>query len=224
VTKKKLAHFAENLTFSHLFQQPFPDIPESFHLKGRWKQDYFQNDHPITLELGCGKGEYTVSLAQKYPERNFIGVDIKGARLWKGCKMALDLGLKNVAFLRTKVEFIDRFFTYNEISEIWITFPDPFPITKKSFRRLTSPAFLERYQRITEPGALIHLKTDNSGLYEYTLDVVRKGGHRLIFSSGDIYLLPETHEAALVQTFYEEKFRKEGIPIKYAEFILNNES
>jgi tRNA (guanine-N7-)-methyltransferase len=224
LVKKKIAHFAENLTFSHLFQPPYPEIPDSFHLKGNWNRDYFQNENPITLELGCGKGEYTVNLALKYPARNFIGVDIKGARLWKGCKMVQELGLKNVAFIRSRVEFIDRFFSENEVSEIWITFPDPFPITKYAYRRLTSPEFLERYRKIIPPGALIHLKTDNSRLYEYTLGVVNNSGHRLVFSSADIYQLPEPHEATSIQTFYEEKFRKEGIPIKYAEFTLSHES
>jgi tRNA (guanine-N7-)-methyltransferase len=223
LVKKKLAHFAENLTFRHLFQEPFPEMPEIFHLKGIWNEGYFLNDHPITLELGCGKGEYTVNLAQKYPERNFIGIDIKGARLWKGCKMVQELGLKNVAFVRTRVEFIDRFFGENEVSEIWVTFPDPYPITKYGPRRLTSPEFLERYRKIMRPGTIIHLKTDNGKLYDYTLGVIDKGGHNLIFSSADIYQLPEPHEATLIQTFYEEKFRKEGIPIKYAEFKLGNE-
>ena len=224
MTKKKLVHFAENLTFNHLFQHPFPDIPESFYLKGRWNQDYFYNDHPITLELGCGKGEYTVNLALKYPERNFIGIDIKGARLWKGCKMVQEAGLQNVAFIRSKVEFIGQFLGKNEVSEIWITFPDPFPLTKQGHKRLTSPEFLDRYREIINQDGLIHLKTDNGRLYDYTLSVVKKHGHSLIFASDDIYQLPEPHEATLIQTFYEEKFRKEGVPIKYTEFTLSHES
>jgi tRNA (guanine-N7-)-methyltransferase len=224
VVKKKLAHFAENLTFDHLFQEPFPEMPEVFHLKGIWNPDYFHNDHPITLELGCGKGEYTVNLALKYPERNFIGIDIKGARLWKGCKMVQEMGLKNVAFIRSRVEYITRFFAKNEVDEIWVTFPDPFPITKQSKKRLTSPEFLSRYREILSPGAMIHLKTDNSGLYEFTLDVVKRAGHKLVFATDNIYQLPEQHEATLIQTFYEEKFTRAGIPIKYAEFILSNES
>ncbi len=224
MTKKKLAHFAENLTFNHLFQHPYPDIPEAFHLKGTWNKDYFHNDHPITLELGCGKGEYTVNLAMKYPERNFVGIDIKGARLWKGCKMVQEHGLQNVAFIRSKVEFVGQFFGKNEVSEIWVTFPDPYPLAKHSYKRLTSPEFLERYREIIKPGGLIHLKTDNGRLYNFTLSVIKKYGHEIIFASDDIYQLAEPHEATLIQTFYEEKFRKEGIPIKYSEFTLRHES
>jgi tRNA (guanine-N7-)-methyltransferase len=224
VTKKKLAHFAENLTFKHLFQGPFPIIYEEFPLKGKWKSDYFHNENPLTLELGCGKGEYTVNLARLYPQRNFIGMDIKGARLWKGCKMVEEDGLVNVAFIRSKIEFIERFFGENEVDEIWITFPDPRPITRQSFKRLTSPIFLAMYKNIIRPGGIIHLKTDNTGLYKYTLDVIKKHGHQLIFSSDDIYHLAEPHEATMIQTFYEAKFTAESIPIKYSEFSLVNES
>jgi tRNA (guanine-N7-)-methyltransferase len=224
LVKNKLAHFAENLTFRHLFQHPYPQIPDAFHLKGKWHSDYFMNDHPITLELGCGKGEYTVNLALQHPERNFIGVDIKGARLWKGCKMVQETGLKNVAFIRSKIEYIDRFFSENEVRETWVTFPDPYPLTKQSYKRLTSPEFLARYRNIMAPGGIIHLKTDNTGFYNYTLSVVSKFGHTLLFAADDIYQLEEPHPATRIQTFYEEKFRKEGIPIKYAEFILNHES
>lgn len=222
--KKKLVHFAENLTFKHLFQEPFPSIEEVFPLKGKWHSDYFHNDNPITLELGCGKGEYTINLARHYPGRNFIGIDIKGARLWKGCKTVEEDSLANVAFIRSKIEFIERFFGENEVDEIWITFPDPHPITRQSFKRLTSPGFLERYKSIIRPGGIIHLKTDNAGLYNYTLGVIKKLGHHLVFSSDDIYHLAETHEATMIQTFYEEKFTAEGIPIKYAEFTMENES
>ncbi len=222
MTKKKLAHFAENLTFPHLFQHPYPDIPEAFHLKNAWHSEYFHNEHPVTLELGCGKGEYTVHLAQNHPERNFIGVDIKGARLWKGCKEVQEQGLKNVAFIRSKIEFIERFFGENEVTEIWITFPDPHPITKRSYKRLTSPEFLDRYKKIMAKNGIMHLKTDNKGLYEYTLKVIEKYGHNLIFASDDIYNLAEPHESTAVQTFYEAKFRSAGIPIKYAEFTLKS--
>ena len=223
MVKRKLAHFAENLTFKHLFQLPFPEINTGFPLKGAWNSRYFENDHPLTLELGCGKGEYTVNLAMLHPERNFIGMDIKGARIWKGCKMVQELGLKNVAFIRSKVEYIEFFFAANEVDEIWLTFPDPFPIHKRSHKRLTSPEFLQRYRNIMKHQGIIHLKTDNTGLYNYTLRVIQDYGHHLLFASDDIYNLEEPHEATAIQTFYEAIYRKKGIPIKYTEFRLNDD-
>jgi len=220
VAKKKLLHFAENLTFKHLFQYPHQGLLPYFPLKGKWHTDYFQNNNPITLEMGCGKGEYTVNLALNHPEKNFIGMDIKGARLWKGCKMVDELGLKNVAFIRSRGEFLDSFFTMNELQEIWLTFPDPQPQTNRMHKRLTSPAFMERYKNVLEPGGIIHLKTDNEKLYKYTLGIIREYGHHLIFNSDDIYQSDVFHEATAIQTFYEEIYRKEGIPIRYIEFKL----
>jgi tRNA (guanine-N7-)-methyltransferase len=223
VVKKKLAHFAENLTFKHLFQHPFAEFMADFPYKGTWNNGYFHNNNPITLEPGCGKGEYTVNLAVLHPDRNFIGMDIKGARLWKGCKMVQELGLKNVAFIRSRVEFIENFFTGNEVEEIWLTFPDPQPQSNRIGLRLTSPIFLGRFKNILKPGGIIHLKTDNQGLYHYTLQVIKEYGHHLLLSSDDIYRMEQSHEATAIQTFYEEMFRKDGIPIKYIEFTLNNE-
>jgi len=221
VAKKKLLHFAENLTFKHLFQYPNQGLLSDFPLKGKWHTGYFQNDNPATLELGCGKGEYTVNLALNHPERNFIGIDIKGARLWKGCKMVEELGLKNVAFIRSRVEFLESFFAGNEVEEIWLTFPDPQPQSNRMQKRLTSPEFLERYKNILKSQGIIHLKTDNDSLYIYTLGVIREYGHFLVFSSEDIYRLDTFHEAMTIQTFYEDIYRKEGMPIKYIEFKLN---
>jgi tRNA (guanine-N7-)-methyltransferase len=223
VVKKKLAHFAENLTFKHLFQNPQPDFNDEFALKGKWKTNYFQNDHPLTLELGCGKGEYTVNLATLNPGRNFIGIDIKGARMWKGCKMVQEMELKNVAFIRTRIEYIEYFFGENEIDEIWITFPDPQPQSNRKRKRLTSPLFLNRYKRFLKPGGVIHLKTDNPGLYDFTLGIIEEEKHGLLFSSDDIYSLQQPHEATTIQTFYEAIYRKNNIPIKYIEFTLNHE-
>jgi tRNA (guanine-N7-)-methyltransferase len=220
VVKKKLAHFAENLTFKQLFQYPHLGLAAEFPLKGKWHTDYFHDNKPITLELGCGKGEYTVSLASLYPGRNFIGIDIKGARLWKGCKMVEELKLNNVAFIRSRIEFIEYFFSRHEVDEIWLTFPDPQPQSNRIRKRLTSPEFLDRFR---QPGGMIHLKTDNTGLYSYTLRVIRESGHQLLFCSDDIYHMEQPHEATAIQTFYEEIYRKEGIPIKYAEFTLNDE-
>ena len=224
MVKKNLAHFAENLTFKHLFQYPYPDYSKAFHLKGMWNREYFGNTNPITIELGCGKGEYTVNLAMAYPERNFIGLDIKGARLWKGCKLVQEHQLKNVAFIRSRVEYIDYFFSSKEIDEIWLTFPDPQPTTRRIRKRLTSPALLDSYRKILVPGGIIHLKTDNEGFYTYTLQVIEEQGHQLLFSSQDIYGIEESHLATSIQTFYENIYRKEGIPIKYLEFKLSDES
>jgi tRNA (guanine-N7-)-methyltransferase len=224
VVKKKLAHFAENLTFSHLFQDPYPDFTSEFDLKGNWNKSYFLNEHPLILELGCGKGEYSVNLAQHNPGKNFIGVDIKGARLWKGCKMVQEEGLKNVAFIRSRVEYIEYFFGKEEVDEIWLTFPDPQPQSNRKRKRLTSPLFLNRYKKFLKPGGIIHLKTDNQGLYEYTLGIIEEEKLSLIFSSEDIYKLEHPHEATSIQTFYEAIYLKKDIPIKYIEFTLNHES
>lgn len=223
MVKKKLAHFAENLTFSHLFQYTQLDLLQEFPLKSKWHSGFFMNDNPVTLELGCGKGEYTVNLAMLYPERNFIGVDIKGARLWKGCKMIQELGLKNVAFIRTRIEHITYFFSQNEVDEIWLTFPDPQPQSNRINRRLTSPVFLERYRQFLTPGAVIHLKTDNTMFYRYTLMVIRENNHTLRYASDNIYDEAVNHEATSIQTFYESMFRNEGVPIKYLEFSLKDE-
>jgi tRNA (guanine-N7-)-methyltransferase len=221
VAKKKLLHFAENLTFKHLFQHPHQEFLADFPLKGKWHVDYFHNDNPVTLELGCGKGEYTVNLALNHPERNFIGMDIKGARLWKGCKTVEELGLKNVAFIRSRVEFLGSFFAGNEVAEIWLTFPDPQLQSNRMHKRLTSPEFLERYKNILMPQGIIHLKTDNDRLYKYTLCVIREQGHYLVFSSDDICQMDACHEATAIRTFYEEIYRIEEMPIKYIEFTLN---
>ena len=222
MTKKKLLHFAENLTFNHLFQYPQLELLPDFQLKGKWNENYFHNTNLIVLELGCGKGEYTVNLAINHPEKNFIGMDIKGARLWKGCKMVEELNLKNVAFIRSRGEFLGSFFERNEVGEIWLTFPDPQPQSNRIQKRLTSPEFLMRYNKILRPDGIIHLKTDNDKLYCYTLGVIRDLGHQLIFFSEDIYRLDTGHEATAIQTFYEEIYRKDGIPIKYIEFMLAN--
>lgn len=224
MAKKKLIHFAENLTFKHLFQYRFEDLEKGFPLKGKWKEDFFKNDHPVTLELGCGKGEYTIFLAKKYPDRNFIGIDIKGARLWKGCRTVEDEKLANVAFIRTRIQLSGHFFAPQEISEIWITFPDPQPRHAKENKRLTSPEFLSRYREILESGGTIHLKTDNTGLFEYTLKVIEQDRHRLLFSDPDIYNNGYEGDASAIRTFYEQMFLSEGIPIKYLQFQLGHEA
>jgi len=223
MVKKKLVRFAENFTFGHLFQQSYADLLQGFPLKGRWKTDYFRNDHPIVLELGCGKGEYTVNLANDDPSRNFIGIDIKGARMWRGCRMVKDLGLKNVAFIRTKIELIGYFFDAGEVDEIWITFPDPHPTHRRLRRRLTSPIFIRRYLKILRPGGRIHLKTDNEQLFDFTLDMIKEMGHQLIMAERDLYGSGYEGEATQIRTFYEEMFCKEGMTIKYLQFIPRHE-
>ena len=222
MAKKKLIHFAENLTFRHLFQQSYKQLMEGFTLKGKWRDGYFLNDHPIVLELGCGKGEYTVNLAIAHPEKNFLGMDIKGARLWKGCKMVEELKLRNAAFIRSRAELLEHFFSPGEVDEIWITFPDPFEPNRRAHRRLTSPGFLERYRHVLSGNGIIHFKTDNAGLFHYTLGIINDQDHELIFASEDVYHDAENHPATTIQTFYEEKFKSEGIPIKYLEFRLSH--
>lgn len=224
MAKKKLIHFAENLTFPHLFQYPYFKESGSFPLRGQWHRDYFRNDHPITLELGCGKGEYTLNLAIRHPDRNFVGIDIKGARLWRGCKMVEELGIGNVAFIRTRIELILHFFTKGEVDEIWLTFPDPHPQRGRVSRRLTSPGFLAKYAEILKPLGVIHLKTDNTGLLDYTLDMIREHSYHLLFSSEDVYKFEEPVAATAIQTFYERKYIKEGIPIKYIAFTLDDKT
>ncbi len=218
--KDKLRKFAENLTFDNLVQPSFEDIFGRDHkLKGRWARDFFGNDNPIVLELGCGKGEYTVGLGSSDTGKNFIGIDIKGARMWRGAKTATELGLRNVAFLRTRIEFIQSFFAPGEISEIWITFPDPQLKKGREKKRLTSPQFLERYRRFLSPHGLVHLKTDSRELHDYTRDVISSEKLPLEAASVDIY-----GEGAggdlLIQTTYERLFLAEGKPITYLRFRL----
>jgi tRNA (guanine-N7-)-methyltransferase len=190
-------------------------------LRGRWREDHFKNNNPITLELACGGGEYTVALAQRYPERNFIGVDIKGNRLWKGAKKALYDGISNAAFLRTRIEFIDAFFAPGEVQEIWITFPDPFPRPSKENRRLTSAAFLERYRRILEPGGLVHLKHDDPDFYQFTLDTIAADPRcALLYHNADIYAAPLAYPELDIKTLYEGMHLEKGKTIKYVRYTI----
>ncbi len=220
MSKDKLKRFAENLTFPNFFQPTIDEALQGFHLKGKWNKEFFGNDNPVVLELGCGKGEYTVALARKYPKRNYIGIDIKGARMWRGCKTAVEEKMTNVAFIRTRIDLILNFFDKNEISEIWITFPDPQPRMKQVKKRLTSPRFIERYRQILTPKGIIHLKSDNTEIYNFTLSTIEKDGHHLLFQTNDLYNSGFEGDAVEVQTFYEEKFLKEGEAIKYIQFRL----
>ena len=218
--KNKLARFEENLTFPNLFQVSYEDLKDDkFEMKGRWHEQFFGNDNPIVLELGCGKGEYTVALARKYLEKNFIGIDIKGARLWRGCKTSNEEGMKNVAFIRTRIQLIEQFFAAGEVSEIWVTFPDPQP--KKPNKRLTSERFLSYYKNILRPDSTIHLKTDSYELYDYTLnEVIPQGNYQVVFATDDLYGTPCDLEVCEVRTFYESMFLKEGKKITYIQFKI----
>lgn len=215
----KLQRFAENLTFPNLFQIGYDQLEqEGFALRGRWSE-HFGNNNPITLELGCGKGDYTIALARIHPGRNYIGVDIKGARLWRGAKTAVEEPLANVAFIRTRIEMIDRFFAGGEVGEIWITFCDP--QLKKPNKRLTSPRFLDTYAHFLAPGSTIHLKTDSQELFDYTLnEVLPQRDVDVVFSTDDLYHTDYDGEAKLTQTFYEKMFLAEGKPITYIKWKI----
>ena len=236
----KLRKFAENETFRCLLQPDASAVlnkePGSVGLrlndhpvKGRWGAEMFGNDHPIVLELGCGKGDYTIALARRHPEINYIGVDIKGARLWKGAKEATETALSNVAFLRTRIEFIEAFFAPSEVAEIWLTFSDP-QLRGSENSRLSSPLFLERYRKFLRPGGIVHLKTDSRYLYEYTSAVCQVNDLQVLASGTDIYhngfqgtSLPDIQAIFEVQTFYEKMFLEMGLPITYLAFCIDHE-
>jgi tRNA (guanine-N7-)-methyltransferase len=222
VGKRKRKKWAEMETFQHVFQPPFKEIyKKDFHLKGKWHQEFFKNHNPITLELGCGKGEYTIGLATRFPERNVIGVDIKGARIWRGAKTALNEQLKNVAFIRTRIEQIISFFEKNEIAEIWLTFPDPQLKKRRNKKRLTAARFLNVYREFLSPGGYIHLKTDNKILYDYTLQMIGQNQLPLIFASENLYGEPNINPVLSITTHYEKQFLEQHITIKYLCFQLD---
>lgn len=213
MAKKKLIRFAALPELQNVRQEPGD-------LRGYWAQAFFKNDHPITLELACGKGEYTVALAQRFPQRNFIGIDIKGARIWVGATQALALGLGNAAFVRTAIEDLQEYFAEGEIREIWITFPDPHPTFGKRRKRLTSPRFLDIYRTILQAGGLIHLKTDDENLYNYTLQTLRDEGSTVHTALADIEAVDHDFELLNIQTKYEKQHLQAGKRIKYIEFSL----
>lgn len=223
-SKNKLKRFRENETFENVIQPGREEILEGkFSLKGRWKE-HFGNDNPIVLELGCGKGEYTVGLAKMFPERNYIGVDIKGARFWRGAKSALEESLPNVAFLRTQIELIDRLFAPGEVSEIWITFPDPQIKYKRTKHRLTNQSFLKKYSEILEAGGKLHLKTDSEFMHGYTLGLLHGLGHEIVYANHDVYRNEGSPAEVLnIQTFYEKQFLAEGKRITYIQFRVQSE-
>lgn len=217
--KNKLAKFAEMETFPHVFQVASRDVlaGEKFRYAGNWAA-FFGNDNPVILELGCGKGEYTVGLAARYPEMNFIGVDIKGARMWTGARLSLEKGLKNAAFLRTNIEMIHHFFASGEVSEIWLTFPDP--QMKKVTKRLTATNFMQIYQKIVRTQGLIHLKTDSNFMFTYTREMVGLNQLPVEFQTDDLYATDNTAEVPDIKTYYEQQWLARGISIKYIRFRL----
>lgn len=221
--KNKLKRFTENKTFENVVQPTREEMINDFPLKGNWNKDFFKNDNPIVLELGCGKGEYTIALAEKFPKKNFIGIDIKGARFWRGAKTALEDGKNNAGFLRTQIELVDYAFAENEVSEIWITFPDPQIKFRRTKHRLTHPEFLQKYHKVLNEKGIVHLKTDSEFLHGYTHGIIQTAGHNVLISSHNVYHpdnreLPE--EVTSTQTYYEQKFLDERKNITYIRFTL----
>ena len=222
-SKNKLKRFRENESFENVVQPTREEILSgAFPLKGNWKRDFFKNENPIVLELGCGKGEYSIGLAKKFPEKNFLGIDIKGARFWRGAKTALEEGLENVGFLRTQIELIDLAFAENEIDEIWITFPDPQIKYKRTKHRMTNSDFLQKYKKILRPEGIVHLKTDSEFMHGYTLGILHGEGHRVLNSNHNIYKSTETPTILTeIQTFYEKQYLEQKKPITYIQFQIN---
>ena len=223
MSKGKLAKFADMARYENVFEYPYSVVEQvPFDMKGRWREMYFHNDDPIVLELGCGRGEYAVGLARLFPDINFIGVDIKGARMWSGATQALAEGLKNVAFLRTNIEIIDRFFAEDEVQEIWLTFSDP--QMKNVRKRLTSTTFMERYRRFLVDGGIVHVKTDSNFLFTYTSYMVEHNHLPLLFKTEDLYhdgsIDDDNRRILAIQTYYESQWIERGLNIRYMKFRL----
>ena len=222
-SKNKLKRFKENETFKNVIQ-PTRDalVNQEFHLKGNWNASFFKNENPLVLELGCGKGEYSVALAQKYPNKNFIGIDIKGARFWRGAKTALEEDLNNVAFLRTQIELIDYTFAEKEVDEIWIKFPDPQIKYKRTKHRMTNSTFLKRYKAILKPEGIVNLKTDSEFMHGYTLGLLHGEGHEVLYANHNVYKQEGSpDEVTGIQTFYESQYLEQNKPITYIRFKIN---
>lgn len=223
-SKNKLKRFKENETFANVFQ-PSRDklVNNHFKLKGDWRTKVFKNNNPIVLELGCGKGEYSVALAKKYPNKNFIGVDIKGARFWRGAKTAIEENINNVAFLRTQIELIDHAFGNSEVDEIWITFPDPQIKYKRTKHRMTNTEFLKRYKTILKPEGVVNLKTDSEFMHGYTLGLLHGEGHEVLYANHNVYKQEGSpEEVTSIQTYYESLYLEQNKPITYIRFKINN--
>ena len=218
--KNKLLRWAELETFNNVIQHAETGFGKEHPVKGKWKSDVFKNPNPVILELGCGRGEYTTGLSEKFPFNNYIGVDIKGARMWRGAKTAHENRLNNAAFLRTRIEFINSFFAEDEVDEIWLTFPDPQSEKKNSNKRLTCPWFLNQYRGFLKDKGIVHLKTDNYDLYKYTKNLAEKNNLKILTATSDLYSDLAGNEILLIRTHYEDIFLKEGLKINYLAFRL----
>lgn len=222
-SKNKLKRFKENETFANVFQPTRDElVKENYRLKGKWKKEVFKNNNPLVLELGCGKGEYTVGLAKRYPEKNFIGIDIKGARFWRGAKTAIEENIPNAAFIRTQIELIEHVFEENEVDEIWITFPDPQIKYQRTKHRMTNLQFLERYKKVIKPGGLMHLKTDSEFMHGYTLGLLHGLNFEVLYANHNVYKLEGSpEEVTEIQTFYENQYLEKDKAITYIRFKIN---
>ncbi len=222
--KDKLKRFAEMEHFDNVFQPTMEEVKEGFRMKGKWHSDFFKNENPIVLELGCGRGEYTVGMAQRFPNKNFIGIDIKGSRIWRGAKTGVEDKMPNVAFVRSKIDFIEYLFAENEVSEIWLTFSDPQP--KRPRKRLTSKLFIDRYRKIMKENGVVNIKTDSDLLFESTLEQIEEHNYNMILSSWDVYgemvltCEEDLKDLMQIKTFYEQKWLEEGKKIKFAKFTI----
>ncbi|MCF1420532.1 tRNA (guanosine(46)-N7)-methyltransferase TrmB [Mangrovimonas futianensis] len=221
-SKNKLKRFKENESFDNVIQPSREELVNGdFQLKGQWNKTFFKNDQPLVLELGCGKGEYSVGLAKKFPDRNFIGIDIKGARFWRGAKTAIEDGISNVGFLRIQIELIEYAFAENEVDEIWITFPDPQIKYKRTKHRMTNTHFLEKYRKVLKPDGVLNLKTDSEFMHGYTLGLLHGEGHEIIYANHDVYRQQGSPEEVTgIQTFYESQYLEQNKPITYIRFKL----
>lgn len=221
-SKNKLKRFNENKTFQNVVEPTRDEVlNNTLDFKGNWNKIFFKNDNPIVLELGCGKGEYTVGLAARNPDKNFIGIDIKGARFWRGAKTAIEQEMDNVGFIRTQIELVDHIFEENEVDEIWITFPDPQIKYKRTKHRMTNTTFLQRYKKILKEDGLMHLKTDSEFMHGYTLGLLHGEGHEVLYANHDVYKNEGApNEVTALQTFYENQYLEKNKPITYIQFKI----
>lgn len=221
-SKNKLKRFRENETFSNVVQPTREEILNGeFQYKGKWQKDFFKNDKPLVLELGCGKGEYSVGLAKLHPEKNYLGIDIKGARFWRGAKTALEEDLDNVGFLRSQIELVDQLFAVGEVDEIWITFPDPQIKYKRTKHRMTNTEFLQKYKKILKPDGVVNLKTDSEFMHGYTLGLLHGEGHEVLQANHDVYKNDYSPKEVIgLQTFYEKQYLEQGKPITFIKFRI----